>query len=263
MLDCQFMRRLAFGCALGIAVSTGCGEHDSDLGADGGGSAGSDATTGAGASGGGGGNPAGTGGVGGQGATGASGGAAGTGGTGGVGGATGGTGGAIDSGADWGACTGPGQCELVATKCCACGELGLGELVAIHSSQRDAFRKEICGNMAPCPPCVGTVAPNLMAVCDAGRCRGIDIQSDPTYTKCGGDQDCTLRSGLACCECPEMGEWVAISFAGSMLVKSQVCAPNTSCQKCTPIPPPETRPICRNGVCGKILIPISPFSSVP
>jgi hypothetical protein len=238
MLDCPFMRRLTFWCALGIAVAVGCGDHKSDEGADGGGSTGSGATTGTGASGGG--NTAGTGGAGGQGAT----------------------GGSIDSGTEWGACTGPGQCELVAAKCCACDELGLGQLVAIHASQRDAFRKQICGDMAPCPPCEGRVAPNLMAVCDAGRCRGIDIQSDPTYTKCSGDQDCTLRSGLACCECSEM-EWVAISQAGRILLKDQVCAPNTSCPKCLPMPPLDTRPICRNGVCGKIVIPVSSFSSAP
>ncbi|HMI82956.1 MAG TPA: hypothetical protein VK550_02625 [Polyangiaceae bacterium] len=260
------MRRMPFWCALGITVAVGCGDRNSDPGADGGGAAGiGGATTGTGASGGG--NTAGTGGAGGQGATGASGGVAGTGGAGGmggVGGATGGTGGAagtIDSGTEWGACTGPGQCELAA-KCCACGELGLGQLIAIHSSQRDAFRKS-CSDMPPCPPCVGTVAPNLIAVCEAGRCRGIDIQSDPAYTKCGSDQDCMLRSGLGCCECPDMGQWVPISLAGSILVKSQVCAPSTSCPKCLPMPPLETRPICRSGVCGKILIPESPFSSAP
>jgi hypothetical protein len=254
MLDWQFMRRLPFWCALGIAVALACSGRNSDQGVGHGASTGSGATAGTGASGGG--NTAGMGGAGGQGATGASGGGAGTRGPGDAGST-----GTIDSGVEWGACTGPGQCELVTAKCCACGEIGLGQLVAVNSSQRDAFSKAICGNMPPCPPCVGTIAPNLIAVCEAGRCRGIDIQSDPTYTKCGNDQDCTLRSGLGCCECPETGEWVPISHAGSILVKSQVCAPSTGCPKCIPTPPLETRPICRNGVCGKILIPVTPFSS--
>jgi hypothetical protein len=176
----------------------------------------------------------------------------GPGGTGGSGG-SGGAGGAIDPGPELSACTGPGQCELVMAKCCACGILGLDQVAAINSAKRDVYSKQICGpNPLPCPPCVGTVDPNLMARCESGRCLGFDIRSDPTYTKCGSDQECFLRKGLACCECGAAQDWVAISRVGSMLLGAQVCGAASVCPTCVPVPPTGYSAVCRNGACTRL-----------
>jgi hypothetical protein len=94
--------------------------------------------------------------------------------------------------------------------------------------------------------------PNIMARCESGRCRKFDIRSDPTYTKCGTDQECTLRKGLECCQCGAQGDWVAISRVGEMLLTGQVCAPNSVCPSCVPVPPAGTSAVCRNGACTKV-----------
>jgi hypothetical protein len=234
------VRRLIYGGVFGIAIAVGCGGRTSDDRAGSGGAAtGSGGTTGT-ATGSGGttGTTTGGGGIGASG---------GTGGTTGTGGASGG-----DAGTDWSACTGAGQCEL-AMKCCACGILGLDQLTPINSAKRDAFNRQSCGpNPLPCPPCVGVIEPHLMARCESGRCRGFDIRSDPTYTKCGSDQECVLRKGLGCCQCGAPGEWVAVSRAGDMLIGGETCGPGSVCPACIPTPPSGTSAVCRNGVCTKM-----------
>jgi hypothetical protein len=189
------------------------------------------------------------------GTTGTGGGSTGTGGAGATGGSggSGATGGAGGAGPEWDTCTGPGQCELAPTRCCTCGILGLDQLAAINSSKRDAFSKQVCGTMPqPCPPCVGVIDPHLMARCESGRCRGFDVRNDPTYTKCGSDQECVLRKGLACCECQAPGDWVAVSRVGTMMVSSEACGPNSVCPGCVPVPPAGISAACRNGICLRI-----------
>jgi hypothetical protein len=253
------VRRFVAWGILGIAVGVSCGGRTPGPEADGGGgpTGSGNGAGGAGGTGGTtvGGTTTGTGGatVGGTGGTGT------TGGAGGVGG-TGGTGGGVDPAFD--VCTGAGQCELVSATCCSCGILGLGQLSPINSSKRDAFSKQVCSAMPqPCPPCIGMVDPHLAARCESGRCRGFDIRNDPTYTKCGSDQECTLRNGLGCCECgaPSGGsDWVAISHLGRMLLAGQVCAPGSVCPACIPIPPANTVARCLSGTCQK-----SPPSAAP
>jgi hypothetical protein len=265
------VRRFVAWGILGIAVGVSCGGRTPGPEADGGGGP-TGSGNGAGGAGGTGGTTAGgtttgTGGTTAGGTTAGTGGATvgGTGGTGTTGGAggvggTGGTGGGVDPAFD--VCTGAGQCELVSATCCSCGTLGLGQLSPINSSKRDAFSKQVCSAMPqPCPPCIGMVDPHLAARCESGRCRGFDIRTDPTYTKCGSDQECTLRNGLGCCECgaPSGGsDWVAISHLGRMLLAGQVCAPGSVCPACIPIPPANTVARCLSGTCQK-----SPPSAAP
>ena len=174
------------------------------------------------------------------------------GGTGGTGpGGTGGSGGTGGGTVDWGACTGPGQCELAPAMCCACGQLSLSQLAAFNSSKRAEFSRQTCGAMPnPCPPCAPIIDPNFMARCESGRCRGFDIRTDPTYTKCGSNQECTLRKGLACCECGAAGDWVAVSRVGAMLINAEACASGSVCPGCVPVPPANTSAICLNGACA-------------
>jgi hypothetical protein len=188
--------------------------------------------------------------VGGTGGTGTTGGSGGSGATG---------GGGIDAGVDWSACNGPGQCDLAPEQCCACGRLFLADLRAINSSKRAEFSKQVCSAMpTPCPPCVPYVDPHFMARCESRRCRGIDIRSDPTYTKCGSHQECRLRKGLACCECGATGEWVAVSHLGNMLIQADACASGSVCPGCVPVPPDLHHALCLNGVCTHVVESLSP-----
>jgi hypothetical protein len=257
---------------LGIVVGVGCGGRvnpDSDGGSGGAGGSGGSGGSVVGGTGGtttiggtGGttvGGPGGTtggggtggvtvGGAGGGSAAGGTGGA--TGGAGGVGGATGGSGGSGTVPPDYRTCTGPGQCELTPTQCCSCGLLGLNQLSAINIAKRPEFKQWSCGP-APvqCPPCVGTADPYLIARCQTNLCTGFDVRTDPTYTKCGSDQDCMLRQGLGCCECNPSGQWVAISKVGAMILTPQVCGPSTACPGCFPTPPAGYSAVCRAGAC--------------
>ncbi|HMI86091.1 MAG TPA: hypothetical protein VK550_18470 [Polyangiaceae bacterium] len=167
-------------------------------------------------------------------------------------GAKGGTGGSGGAGGtiDFGACTGPGQCELAPVKCCLCGILGLEVLEAINSANRTAYLQQTCGlNPPPCPNCAATIEPHLMARCESGRCTKVDMSKDPTYTKCGSDQECMLRKGLACCECGATGDWVAIGRVGNKLLISEVCPQMSACPDCAPTPPAGVSAVCRNGAC--------------
>lgn len=240
------MRSLLAWGILGIAIAVSCGGRvvNPDDGTGSGGSSGT-------------GNGAGgviTTGTGGGATGGGTGGAGAKGGTGGTGGTSGsaGAGGAIDPGPDWSACTGPGQCELVSATCCACGTLGLDQLAAINSAKHSAFTDKICSGLPPCPPCVGMAESHLMARCESGRCRGFDIRSDPTYTKCGSDQECVLRKGVGCCQCQAEGDWVAVSRIGEMLITSEACAMGGVCPACVPVPPAGTSAVCRGNVCERV-----------
>ena len=175
------------------------------------------------------------------------GGTGGTGNTGGSGGA-GGAGGTVD----FGACSGQGQCALVPTICCFCGQLDINRVEAINATYRDTYKRKVCEGMGPCPECVGSIDPYLMARCESGRCRKVDIRTDPTYTKCGTDQECILRKGLGCCTCNADSDWVAISRVGEMLITSQTCGSGTVCPTCIPVPPTGTSAVCRNGACTKV-----------
>jgi hypothetical protein len=177
------------------------------------------------------------------------GGTGGTGATGGSGGA-GGTGGSIDP-PDWTDCSGPGQCELLSKTCCMpCTVVQLDQLTAINSSKRAAFTQKTCGpNPAPCPPCVGEIDPHLMARCEGGKCRAIDVRQDPSYTGCASNADCRLRKGLACCQCEASGGWVALNEKGHNQVSADTCAPGSICPRCAPVPPVGMSAVCQSGVC--------------
>ncbi|MET0594302.1 MAG: hypothetical protein ABW133_16490, partial [Polyangiaceae bacterium] len=199
-----------------------------------------------------------TGGTGGVTTVGGTGGTISTGGTGGVGGAGGvaGNGGAGGAPISFNTCTGPGQCELSPVQCCACGALTLNQMVGVNMSKRAEYSTWSCGpNPAPCPPCAPIIDPNFVARCESNICRGFDIRTDPTYTKCGSDQECMLRRGLGCCECNTTGDWVAISKVGAMILTPQVCAPNSVCPGCIPTPPVTTVAACVAGSCVLRILP--------
>ncbi|HMJ54826.1 MAG TPA: hypothetical protein VK540_22250 [Polyangiaceae bacterium] len=231
------MLRLLSSGILGIAILVGCGGRtfgpDADAGTGGANGTGGTTTASGGTTTGSGGTT--VGGTGGSGTTGGSGGAGGT----------------IDP--ELSSCTGPGQCELALKTCCSCETLRLDQLEPINAAKRDAFKKQVCGPAPlPCPPCLPTIDPHFMARCESGRCRGFDIRSDPTYTKCGTSSECVLRKGLACCVCNAPGDWVAVSRVGDMILTGETCAAASVCPGCVPVPPDGYSAVCRNGACQRI-----------
>ena len=149
----------------------------------------------------------------------------------------------------FGACNGPGQCELATVGCCpACGNPTITTFEAVNSSEAAAFQKYTCPAPQPCPNCASFVDPNFYAYCDAGHCTVGDIRTDPV-SACSSDADCVLRQGSACCEgCGDGSELVAVSVNGGF--SSLVCPPNVDCPGCIPTPPTSAFAACVGGHCA-------------
>src|SRR4051794_10261503 len=74
-------------------------------------------------------------------------------------------------GGDFGACDGPGQCELVATGCCGgCVTPELSSLAAVNQARAADFAKSVCPEPLPCPKCAAQPNPNLFTTCQEGHC---------------------------------------------------------------------------------------------
>ena len=65
-------------------------------------------------------------------------------------------------------CTADTDCVLAPHTCCACGLLGIDEVVAYNPARGD-LGTLTCDRGAPCPPCVPDFG-DLAAFCEAGRC---------------------------------------------------------------------------------------------
>jgi hypothetical protein len=189
------------------------------------------------------------------GSAGAGGGRAGAGGSGGSAGrpGTGGSTGAagdVDSGLDFGVCSGPGQCILMPVSCCGvCGQPTASDFVAINSSNSAAYQKHQCPVALPCPACATTANPNLGARCVQSHCQVFDVQKVSEYSSCQAPSDCVLRNGAGCCECGGNG-WISVSQSGNAALRRDECAPNGACLTCAPVPPTGAVPVCVGGVCG-------------
>jgi hypothetical protein len=107
----------------------------------------------------------------------------------------------------------------------------------------------------PCPACASAPNPNLGARCVEGRCQVFDVQRVPEYSSCQSNGDCVLRNGVECCECGGDG-WVAVSRTGGTALVQAMCAPNSACAGCAPVPPPALITTCFQNACSTtFLIP--------
>jgi hypothetical protein len=122
--------------------------------------------------------------------------------------------------------------------------------VAVNRGQVDAFRKANCPVALPCPACAGVANPDIGAECVSSRCQLFDVKTTPAFSACMTPADCVLRLGLDCCECGSMGGWVSVSHAGEKALSQAVCAPNTACAECAPVPPKDDLPQCSAGFCN-------------
>jgi hypothetical protein len=186
---------------------------------------------------------------------GSAGGAGGAGGTGGGGaGSGGGSGG--DAGIDWSQCTGPGQCTPLVNGCCSpCGTPTVDNFAGVNPKYTDAFKMAVCPVPMPCPRCATGINPYIGARCGGAHCQAFDSRLVPEFSKCGADTECRLRNGLECCECNSQGSWTAVSIAGQAALNAAVCAPNTGCPDCAPVPPAGAKAVCIQGHCEIAMTP--------
>jgi len=173
----------------------------------------------------------------------ATGGVIGRGGTGNAGSASGGS-----AGIDVTACMSSSQCEVVPVGCCSCGMLGpVEDFTAINSAYQAQFNTR-CATVdcAGCPPMRAPQPSDpyfsLAATCErpidapntAGRCIVVDLHKS-AVTQCNSGNDCTLRSGTACCSgCG--GVPVAINRNQISTLTALVCGTEEAiaCPACAP-----------------------------
>jgi hypothetical protein len=248
-----------------VAVTFSCGGSafvTSDTGGGGGASGGS---TGGGGSGGaagavsigGAGGSAGTAGVAG---TATSGGAAGTSGSGGVGGGAGAGGAIVDATVpDMFACTGPGQCTLMANRCCApCEPAALSQYVGVNNKSVAAYKASLDCGMIACAPCLAPSEPSQIntpqfaAICQANKCTAVDVRTT-ALSRCTTNAECHLRWGTGCCEgCSGVtGGLVAISAPAEL--RAVMCSEITvACLPCVPTYPANVTARCMPATSGII-----------
>ncbi len=174
------------------------------------------------------------------------GGAAGSGGSG-AGAGVGGSGGAVDRGA----CAKPSDCVVVPESCCgACGVPSRDDGTAVHRDHAAAHAADACGpGPAACPACARPLDPTLVATCDAGRCRVVDLLATD-LTACTSDADCHLRTN-ECCECggaTDLEHLVAVGPSGNAGMMELLCDPGSGCAKCLPSYP-SLPALCSSGRC--------------
>jgi hypothetical protein len=166
--------------------------------------------------------------------------------SGGTGGAnTGGSGGALTCGPEAKACAQPSDCVLNSPSCCLCGLPELSDFEAINSS----FVQQ-CSCQGPACGCATQENPNLAATCEAGSCVGFDVRQEE-YSACAGDNDCTLRNGLGCCESCQGSEFnvVAVNVNQTALVEA-VCGDELQgCPDCVVQYPPNKKASCISNHC--------------
>lgn len=154
------------------------------------------------------------------------------------------------------ACSGPGQCTLVASGCCGvCGMPELSNVVAIHEDKYAEFFDVTCpGPIPPCPGCPTASNPDLFAYCEAGQCVGADVRVHE-LSACQSDSECVLRAGLECCECGSDGiSALRADAVGSL--QQLVCVPDEACDDCAPVFPDNAVASCVEGHCRVVYFPI-------
>ncbi|MGE3673911.1 MAG: hypothetical protein AB7K71_29840 [Polyangiaceae bacterium] len=148
------------------------------------------------------------------------------------------------------ACGVPSDCVLVTNGCCdSCGPPSAADRLAVNKNRVDQVAKAVCPEPEPCPKCASFPNPALVATCEAGRCKLVDLSLEP-LAKCAVDSDCRLRSNT-CCECgapTDPGHLTAVNAQGG--IEDIVCDPGSGCDLCQPEYPPDAVAVCFDGHCS-------------
>jgi len=143
---------------------------------------------------------------------------------------------AVDSGSDggttpWASCTANSECVVMPVTCCGtCGQASASDMVGVNRSHISEYRGDRC-DVAICPACAGEPDPNLIATCEAGTCRALDVRTDPV-SACTVSSDCTLRINT-CCMC-SFDPPIAIRADGEADFQALVCDGDEVCPECAP-----------------------------
>jgi hypothetical protein len=159
-----------------------------------------------------------------------------------------------DAPGDWGACQGPGWCGVVAKGCCG-GPCGLAKIDDVEAVNRDPlltgdFGVQTCTDTAAgCEPCTSRIDSSVTAVCETGRCKKIDVRTDP-MSACGSDGDCELRFADCCSSCGTADLLVAIAKAERARYLAEICSPLDTAKCPAPCATPADRTArCAGGHC--------------
>ena len=148
--------------------------------------------------------------------------------------------------AGWSACDLTSECTLASDGCCdVCSVPTLADVDAVNAARLDAHFAEVCPVPVPCPRCATRPNPELVATCDGGTCRALDVGA-LAITACTADSDCRLRT-TACCECGgDTDPWalIAVATTGEGAYAALVCDPGVACQECLPQYPDTVEAFC-------------------
>jgi len=158
--------------------------------------------------------------------------------------------------ATWGQCEYVGDCALTHPGCCAlCERPSASDVVAINTSQTEAYRASECPEGAACPACEAPENPWLQATCGVGECRVVDVESEGGLRTCSEDEDCVMRVP-ECCECgADTSPERLIALAGNVpnvlgAYLNMVCDPRADCAACAAQYPETHEAFCDTGQCS-------------
>ena len=167
----------------------------------------------------------------------------------------GGTDATTDSGAPvWASCTDNGQCMVISASCCgSCGQPTTDDMIAVNRDHVSDYRGGSCDGIG-CPACFMEPNPNLIATCDAGTCRALDVSTRP-ISSCSADSECTLRAP-SCCACSSSAP-IAIRADAEADFQSLVCVGDEVCPECVPAFP-DWSAACITGHCTGLQVRAMP-----
>jgi hypothetical protein len=143
------------------------------------------------------------------------------------------------------ACEENSECILTPASCCGtCEPSTLESWLALNAANVNAYREAQMCDLVGCPaiycpppPPTEATSTYFTAVCEAGRCKAIDLRTTPV-TECKSPSDCSLRHGVRCCEsCGNTDEDV-VALSDEEALLELVCPTEpAACPPCVPQEP--------------------------
>lgn len=146
-------------------------------------------------------------------------------------------------------CSVNSDCLISPASCCgSCGAATRGDAIALNKNQVTHYSEQVCEG-GGCPACYSPQDPMLIATCDAGQCKVVDLLQHPA-TACQTAADCRLRTNT-CCECTgpiDYDQLLSIAIGGDAELAKLICDPVTPCDDCDRLYPPLALE-CASGHC--------------
>jgi hypothetical protein len=156
-----------------------------------------------------------------------------------------------DASVVWDDCTRNSECVIRPASCCgACGAATREDAIALNASKLGAYGQATCGDVFGCPACYMPQDATLIATCDAGRCKVVDLMAHGSTT-CTSSSECRIRTNV-CCECggpANIEHVIAVNVSAEPDFAKLVCDANQACPECAPIYPSDVVALCSGGRC--------------